>query len=259
MPLLNVHGQTYDIDGILFDKDGTLLEFGSLWVDWADELLSTVVSAARLPSSGKNKLANAIGFDAEAKSWDPEGPLCIGSLDDLITILSFRLYENGMPWNQSLELVTNVYTEIDKRNDWDKDIKPVSGLKNFLDKAQASNLKLGVVTSDNHSQAIQHLKALNIDLYFNSVIGHDQVIRGKPFPDMVEKACDQLNMQPERTLIIGDSDGDMMLGKKSDMLASIGIVSEPNSPSDHLINADHVIRNYDDITIDESSLDEGDL
>lgn len=244
-----VNGQTYDIDGILFDKDGTLLEFRSLWVDWSKQLIGRIMRKTERVE--REELGQAIGFNEQENIWDPTGPLCIGSIADLITILSHKLYQNGVPWNDSITLVTDVYEEVNQRMKVREEIKAVSGLDTLLRDAHESDLKLGVVTSDNQAQAMEHLHALHIDHYFNSVIGHDQVERGKPFPDMVEKACEELNLREERTLIIGDSNGDMLVGDNAGLLASIGIVSEPSMSTAHLLNADHIIRDYHAIKIEK--------
>jgi|SRR5690625_3579643 len=253
MAKLTINNQTYEIDGILFDKDGTLLDFRSLWVNWAQEFITRIISAAKLTEIERGRLSQSIGFQYDLKRWDPTGPLCIGSLNDLISILSLQLYQNGFGWDEALAIVTDAHDDTDQKNDWKDSIKAVSGLRQLLAKAKACSLKLGVVTSDNHSQAIKHLKALEIDLYFKSVIGHDQVERGKPYPDMVEKACEHLDLKPKHALIIGDSNGDMVLGKKSGTVASIGIVSEPTITTSHLKNADHIIRSFDDIIIQENN------
>ncbi|TFJ92014.1 HAD family hydrolase [Lentibacillus salicampi] len=241
--------QTYNIDGILFDKDGTLIEFSSLWVIWAEQLIAAIMSKAKLPEKDRDILSDAIGFLDSQRAWDPTGPLCIGSLDELKTICALHLYKRGLPWNAALEMVTNAHAEMEQQNDWKESIKPVTGLANLLRQADTHSVKLGVVTSDNHEQALSHLQALEVKSYFCSVIGHDQVKHGKPFPDMVYKACMELGIHPERALIIGDSNGDMILGKKGNTVASIGIVAESNQTADHLIDADHIIRTYDSITI----------
>lgn len=253
MARLTINNQTYEIDGILFDKDGTLLDFRSLWVNWAQEFITSIVSTAKLTERERGTLSQSIGFQYNEKRWDPTGPLCIGSLNDLISILSLHLYQNGFAWDEALEIVMDAHDDTNQKDDWKDSIKTVSGLRQLLTQAKASSLKLGVVTSDNHRQAIKHLKALKIDLYFKSVIGHDQVERGKPYPDMVEKACEQLDLKPKRALIIGDSNGDMVLGKKSGTVASIGIVSEPTITTSHLKNADHIIRSFDDLLIQKNN------
>jgi len=58
--------------------------------------------------------------------------------------------------------------------DWKQLLQPIRGLKSFLLNASKSGLKMGVVTSDDTDIAENHLKLLNIDPFFHSVIGFDQ-------------------------------------------------------------------------------------
>lgn len=249
MAICTINNESYDIDGILFDKDGTLVDFRSLWLDWADKLITTITSKLNKKAEERENLAHTIGVSLNERTWDPKGPLCIGSNNDLNAIISLYLYQQGMPWNEAVTFVAAIQDTIAKDAKWEQSLELVSGLGKFLSKSEECFIKLGVVTADDHNQAMKHLQALNIDRYFSSVIGHDQVEQGKPFPDMVEKACLELRLQPERTLMIGDSNGDMMLGKNSGMIASIGIVSDPSLSTDHLKNADQTIRSFDEIQI----------
>jgi phosphoglycolate phosphatase len=238
-----VNGRTYEVDGILFDKDGTLLDFGTLWINWSKNFIDRIVEQKDV-GCDKFELAKAIGFSYKEGSWDPKGPLAIGSLQDLISILSCSLYQAGLPWNEGFKIVNEAYTEVEDSFDWYSFIKPIKGLLSFLEQASSQSIKMGVVTSDNCERAKHHLKVLGIDRYFSAVIGHDSVVKGKPFPEMVDVACEQLGVKPEKTIVIGDSNGDMLLGKSGNSIGSIGIVSSLDQTFDHLKNADEVIRDY---------------
>src|SRR5699024_1126884 len=165
-------------------------------------------------------------------------------------ICTLYLYQNGIAWNEALEIVMQAYREVSKDDAWKETIKTVSGLKEFLHEAKKKSLRLGVVTSDNKIEATHHLKEMEIDSYFHSIIGHDNVELGKPFPDMVYKACSEMEVTPERTLIIGDSNGDMLLGKNSNTVASIGILAGSTNGENHLKDADNVIENYHSIVVE---------
>src|SRR5699024_4051131 len=137
----------------------------------------------------KQFLENALGFSDENRYWDPKGPLAIGSSQDLLTILSLSLYKQGIPWNQAYQIINDVNSEMDNTFSFRQHLKLVDGLGEFLEQAHQLDIKLGVVTSDDHAKAVQHLEALGISKYFTSVIGHDIAPRGKPYPDMVYQAC----------------------------------------------------------------------
>lgn len=240
MSRIRINHQEYDIEGILFDKDGTLLDFGSLWLNWTEQLVDSIAYKTDNICQ-KQTFANSLGFSYKSSTWDPGGPLAIGSMQDILTILSLNLYQHNIPWNQAFQTVNEVYSELESGLEDKLSLKPIKGLHTFLQKASEQSVKMGVVTSDNHQTAKNHLETLGIDHYFASVIGRDLVKYGKPFPEMAHMALNQLSLNPEKTLIIGDSNGDMLLGKYCKTLASIGI---GNKDQTHLINADHVIEDY---------------
>ncbi|MTW88238.1 HAD-IA family hydrolase [Virgibacillus dakarensis] len=249
MSVVIINGNRFEIDGILFDKDGTIVDF-TLWVRWAEAFIDLIDDQATV-SYNKGLLAHFLGFSYENHTWDPKGPLAIGSLQDLLTILSLGLYQQGVPWNQAYQVVNDAHQVLEDTFAIHEHVKPVNGLVRFLEQAEKLAIKMGVVTSDNYGKAVQHLNALGITNFFSAIVGHDLVYRGKPYPEMVYYACKQLDIAPEKTLIIGDSNGDMILGKNSGVLASIGIVSAPNMQKVHLLDADFIINDYQAITLKE--------
>ncbi|GAB4074494.1 HAD family hydrolase [Barrientosiimonas marina] len=245
MSEIKVDNQYYEIDGILFDKDGTLLDFASLWLHWAISWIDHLQAANPDSDVSRADLAETIGVDVDHNSWDPTGPLAIGSNDDLKALLGSCLYKNGMPWNEAISLVIQSRESTDNSLDWEHYLQPIKGLRAFLEQLHQASIPLGIITSDDTQRAHHHLETLNIADYFTSVIGQDAVKREKPFPDSARKACQQLNIDPGKTLMIGDSNGDMITGKNAHMLATIGIVPEQIGTSRHLKQADQVITNYE--------------
>ncbi|HLQ95199.1 MAG TPA: HAD-IA family hydrolase [Pseudogracilibacillus sp.] len=246
MSLITINEKAYEIDCILFDKDGTLIDF-TLWVRWAEKFIDLIVGEDG--SYDQHLLAHALGFSYEEHTWDPEGPLAIGSLPDLLTILSLGLYQQGVPWNQSYQLVNDAYQLLEDSFVTRKYVKPIKGLVSFLEQAEKHGIKMGVVTSDNYEKAVEHLEVLGIKHYFSAIVGDDLVQQGKPYPEMVYRACEQLKVNPANALMIGDSNGDMILGKKSGALASIGIVAVPSMETAYLKDADSIINDYESITL----------
>ncbi|WP_158701789.1 HAD family hydrolase [Lentibacillus sp. Marseille-P4043] len=249
MSVVVINDQHYEIDGILFDKDGTLLNFAELWLHWARKWIHNVIEGVQEVEVHASLMGETIGLDLDQNRWDPTGPLAIGSMDDLDTLLSFCLYDKGTPWNEATAMVIQSRESVYASTILEDCLKPIEGLTTFLDQLYSASIPLGVVTSDNTEQARQHLDTLGISGYFGCIMGHDTVHRGKPFPDMALEACQQLQIKPYRTLIFGDSNGDMMTGKNANLLASIGIVSDEIRTSNHLKEADSLIKNYENIKV----------
>lgn len=248
MTLIYIDQNSYDIDGILFDKDGTILDFRSLWIDWSRDVIRHISDEINLGGDLERQLSASIGVDWESGSWDVKGPLAIGTTQDLISILAHQLYKVDIPWNAAFSLVTNVVIKVNENINWKNRVKEVPGLETFLEKCRAHQLKLGVVTSDDHQNAVHHLKLLGIDSYFTAIIGGDQVTQAKPFPESAEKACHEMELEPQKSIVIGDSDGDMILGNNIGAKANIGIIQESNE-TDHFIHADHLVHTYEAISL----------
>ncbi|MNR60584.1 Beta-phosphoglucomutase [compost metagenome] len=71
------------------------------------------------------------------------------------------------------------------------------------------------------------------------------VTKSKPAPDMVQLACAQLHVSPERVAMVGDTVGDMHAAKAAGVGLIIGIGS--SKPLQH---ADVMISSYDELTLE---------
>lgn len=148
MPDITVNNKAFEIEGILFDKDGTLLDFSQLWVYWGEKWIQEIKKTTKITDMNEYQLGQIIGLDIGANTWDPEGPLAIGSMDDLTTLFSHHLYSKGIPWNEAITIVINSRETVSNSILWDDHLKSISGLKTLLHQLDAASVQLGVITSD---------------------------------------------------------------------------------------------------------------
>src|SRR5699024_12671648 len=118
--------------------------------------------------------------------------------NDLIAVLAHQLYQLNFAWNDAYALVAKVLVKANDKTDWKGSVKAVPGLSSFLDLCQKHRLKLGIVTSDDHASAVEHLQWLEIDHYFSSIISGDQVTYGKHIAESGENACSDIGSNPTR-------------------------------------------------------------
>ncbi|NQX48256.1 HAD family hydrolase [Paenibacillus tritici] len=254
MPVLHINEITVPCRGILFDKDGTLLDLLGTWGHWANLMLEGLSSQLTLigSSSGSGAdLAKVLGtvHDSAGKvtGYDPAGPLSMATAEETIGILAWQLYAAGVPWNEAVTRVNAVSKEAMSELRRRQAALPMPGLQDFLEQCKAASLKLGVVTSDNMGTTREHLEWLGISGYFGSVVTRDRVKYGKPAPEMAETACRELGLLPGETVIIGDSNADMQLGAGAGLRLAIGI--SPDGSSGHLLDADIVISGYEQLRL----------
>jgi phosphoglycolate phosphatase len=251
MPLLHVNDLTIPCQGILFDKDGTLLDLLATWGTWAELVLQGLGNQLALTPGGSSDLSGVLGTRHDASGrvtgYDPAGPLSMATAEETYGILSWHLYRAGLPWNEALAQVTAIVKEAMNEVRAHRSAAPLPELLPFLQTCAASSLKLGVVTSDGSKTTGEQLDWMGITGYFQTIVTRDRVSRGKPAPEMAETACRDLGILPENTVIIGDSNADMQLGKGAGLRLSIGI--SPEGAAGHLLDADTVITGYHQLRI----------
>lgn len=255
--LITPHGG-HSISAILFDKDGTILEFVSLWGRWGECFL--VQFSRQLEQRGlefpAQHLASLLGtiHDAEGRitDYDRNGPLAMGTMNDLYAILSWQGYLLGLSWAESMELVDHCRQSADNLMEQSKPVLPLPGLLQFLDACAAEGIPLAVVTADETAAAENHLRWLGIRGYFTAVIGTDQVERGKPFPDMALLACERLGIPPAEAAVIGDTNGDMRMARAAGAAVAVGITggAAAEAARSLLPDADCLVQSYAELGIE---------
>ena len=75
--------------------------------------------------------------------------------------------------------------------------------------------KLAVVTTKRSETAKMGLKLTGLDQFFDVIVGIDDVDKVKPDPEPLLKALDALNSSPEKAIMVGDSQYDILGGKNT--------------------------------------------
>ncbi|WP_110931833.1 HAD family hydrolase [Paenibacillus bouchesdurhonensis] len=248
MAVVQAGGRRASCQAILFDKDGTLLDFMALWGEWAMTLLELLDShlemmGARRIDSKAALLGLRLDGQQQITDYDKAGPLAMGTEEEVTALLAWQLYAAGVPWNEALiqvrQFSSSAMIELKKH----KNARPMPGLGAFLSACRERNIRLAVVTSDTTEAAREHLSWMGIGHYFSAIIGRDQVSIGKPFPEMALLACEELGIPPELALVVGDSNGDMQMGKQAGVQMTVGLAPDGGGEA-YLLDADVIIRSF---------------
>ena len=94
------------------------------------------------------------------------------------------------------------------------DIKLYDGIKEFLEDIRKEFQTISIATNASTKFAKKMLNFLEIEKYFDIIIGADMVNKPKPAPDMLIKIIDILNINPKETVLIGDSEKDFISANK---------------------------------------------
>lgn len=254
---LDVAGIKFRVDAILFDKDGTLMDFIYTWGRWGERLLahfsSELMKRQRSPLPADQLQVWGISYDAEGQisGYDRNSPLSMGTVDDLLTLLAMEGYKAGLSWAEAKVLAAQSRVAADEALEGSRTARLLPEVLPFLEQCGQAGLRLGIVTSDETAAAEKHLEWLGIRPYFSVCVGADRVNWGKPFPDMVELACRELGVEAARVAVIGDTDGDMQMARSAGAAAAIALDEGHTSGKEGFPSADVVMTSYRELRLGE--------
>ena len=88
-----------------------------------------------------------------------------------------------------------------------------SGVKDVLE--YFKNKRKVIVTNRRYETAILALRKLGVYNYFEDVLGGDDLGYLKPSSCLLDEVIHRLNIEKERTIIVGDMDVDILAGKRA--------------------------------------------
>ena len=92
--------------------------------------------------------------------------------------------------------------------------KPYDGILELLDELKKADVKLAVV-SNKADYAVQILCEQYFSGIFHMAVGEKEAVRKKPAPDSVYAVLDELQVEKERAVYIGDSEVDIETAKNA--------------------------------------------
>ena len=80
--------------------------------------------------------------------------------------------------------------------------RPVAETLGFL---QSRGIRIALATSTGRERAMQRLSHVGILDFFEEMVCGDEIVKGKPNPDIYIRACEKLGISPEEAVAVEDS------------------------------------------------------
>jgi phosphoglycolate phosphatase len=219
------------IKGILFDKDGTLLDYDESWLPVNRELARI---AARDDAVLADRLLLACGMDPVTGHIVPDSLLAAGNT---------RQIADGLVAAGSLVPVEELTVRLDALFSHAADFSvPVTDLAAFFARLHARGFKLGVASSDNERSIRQTAKRFGFAEYIDYVAGYDSGHGTKPEPGMVLGFCAATGLDPSEVAVVGDNNHDLHMGRNANVGLTVAVLTGTGSreslaaASDHCLN-----------------------
>ena len=220
------------IAGILFDKDGTLLDYYSMWLP--------LNRAAALDLAGGDaalaeRLMVAAGYDPVSDTFAGNSIIASASNDELAACWVEALGGEG-----DVTDFTRRITAVFEAGSADA-ATPVPGLAETLQRLQARGLTLGVATNDSEDSALSSLGRFEVLDHFAFLAGFDSGHGAKPGPGMVNAFCAATGLAPAAVAVVGDNHHDMEMGRRAGAGLLVGVLTGTGLHGDLAPHAHHVV------------------
>jgi phosphoglycolate phosphatase len=214
------------IDLVIFDKDGTLLDFHAMWGGWARELGDRLEAAARRPVAPD--VFAAIGFDPSTGRVAGGGPLATGTMAGIKELVAAVLRR----WCPSVAAARRATEDAWFVPDPTALAVPLADLPALFAWLHEGGRRIAVVTTDDRAQTDASLRALGVRASIGAMVCGDDGFAMKPAPDPVFAVCQAMRTTPEHVAVVGDSPADIAMGIGAGAGLVIGVRSGVGSDAD---------------------------
>ncbi len=251
MPIVAIAGQHFDVDAVIFDKDGTLVAFEAIWGPRTALWLEELAELCDIPAL-QGALGRAIGFDPATGAILPDGPIAVASLADIYAIAASTLYQYGVEWHEGYPLATRVAARTLDLPPSAAEVQPRGEVAATLQRLHDAGVAIGVATNDERHLTQAALDALGISSLVRAMVCGDDPFLPKPDAAGLQWLAAELGTTAERMIMVGDSGTDMLAGRNAAVRACVGFAGGAGSRDTLARTADVVIELITQIEVGEA-------
>lgn len=207
---------TSTLKGVLFDKDGTLIDFYGTWLPAYRRGAAVVAEIAGRPGIEDQLLAVA-GYDPESGRFLSTSLLSCGTTEEIAAV-----------WAKQAELGdTEIASRIEAIFNEDAPglATPVEDLHAVMERLETRGMVLGVATMDSRISAETTLARLGIDRHLSFVCGYDSGHGQKPGRGMVDAFCAATGLVTAEIVLVGDTPHDLDMGRAAEVGRVVGVLT----------------------------------
>jgi len=225
------------IKGILFDKDGTLIEFNNFFGATYLRMLQQHFGHTHDEATA---LLVSTGYVPETGGCRGGSPMASETLSQIVRIWWPEMAEEERQLRRQF---------IDENFDREamEDATALLPLGPVFEELKQAGFILGVATNDIEAAARSHMTQIGVVEHFHSLIGADSVQQPKPAGNMIKLFASETGLEPHQIAMVGDNAHDINEARAGGAGLAIGVLSGNSAHEDLAHIADHVIENVADL------------
>ncbi len=239
-----------NVETVLFDKDGTLIDLHYFWGKMTELRALEVIKRFSLPQEIFEKLCGFLGYDIVTGKMLSDGITALYSRSKIIEIFNGNLQELGVLTTPAelAEIFDFVSQEFYK--DMYQYVKPIDDAIEFAKTLCSRGLRLGIVTSDSVESTHLTLEKFGWENLFDVVVGRESSAQTKECGALTMIALTQLGANAETTVMIGDAPMDYWGAKNAGVKRTILVATGQLQPGDLQEYSPYVLSSLKEISIE---------
>jgi phosphoglycolate phosphatase len=226
---------------IIFDKDGTLIDFDAMWGGWALYLADQLKQVSGLDV--RDALCDALGYDQINKKVLAQGMMAASPMAKLYQLTIEVMQSQGLSERDAQRVVEEGWCIPDPVSL----AIPFTDLWDLFHKLHQQNIKVAIATSDDRAPTQAMIEAFDIEEFITTMVCADDGIPSKPAPDMVTMICQRMNIDPAKVMVVGDTTSDLKMARGAGAGLAVGVLSGVSAAKDLIPYADVIIESVDDL------------
>ncbi|VDM55901.1 unnamed protein product [Angiostrongylus costaricensis] len=203
---------------VIFDKDGTLVDFHRMWLPWAEETVQLLENATGRPVGPA--VYKTLGVDP-IQGKVSMGALAEKTLTGIRADVSATLQTFGISAIDADAIVERAVPEASKGQ-----TAPVCDLQKLFRELRSLGCKTALCTADSRVATEHQMRVLGIANLLDMVVcGNDVGIIPKPSPHCAIQICKRLDVALNQTIMVGDTIADLKMGRVAGLRCTVGVLT----------------------------------
>ncbi len=200
------------VKAIVFDKDGTLIDFDSFWITVSVKAIEYILKKLNREDIPTEELLAEIGVKNGVA--DIDGVLCKGTYEQIALAMNdvLKKYGCNIPKEKIVRMVLDAYN----LNIASGNVKPTcANIRDVLIDLTNKGIKLAVVTTDNPEITHLCLEKLGIEDLFCKIYTDDGKTPVKPDPYCILDFSKLNDIEKDEIIMVGDTMTDVIFARNA--------------------------------------------